>query len=102
MRQWRALIAYRAKLVQRRTKVKNHIRDLWLREGQLLPRGRSAWTEAGMAALAEMAQPLAEVGGDELWRGELGVELVQLNELQQQIMMVQAKLDELAAADARV
>ena len=31
MRQWRALIAYRAKLVQRRTKIKNHIRDLLLR-----------------------------------------------------------------------
>ena len=52
MRQWRALIAYRYKLVQRRTKVKNHIRDLLLREGQLLPRGRAAWTQAGMATLA--------------------------------------------------
>jgi transposase len=102
MRQWRALIAYRAKLVQRRTKVKNHIRDLLLREGQLLPRGRSAWTEAGLAALVEMARPLAEVGGDELWRGELAVELVQLTELQQQILMVHAKLDELAAVDPRV
>src|SRR2546421_8372128 len=102
MRQWRALIAYRAKLVQRRTKIKNHLRDLLLREGQLLPRGRSAWTEAGMAALAEMTKPLAEVGGDELWRGELGVELVQLKELQQQILMVHAKLDELAAADPRI
>ena len=102
MRQWRGLIAYRAKLVQRRTKIKNHIRDLLLREGQLLPRGRSAWTEAGMAALAEMTKPLAEVSGDELWRGELGVELVQLKELQQQILMVHAKLDELAAADPRI
>jgi transposase len=102
MRQWRALIAYRAKLVQRRTKIKNHIRDLLLREGQLLPRGRSAWTEAGMAALAEMTKSLAEVGGDELWCGELGVELVQLKELQQQILIVQAKLDELAAADPRI
>lgn len=102
MRQWRALIAYRAKLVQRRTKIKNHIRDLLLREGQLLPRGRSAWTEAGMTALAAMAQPLAEVSSDELWRGELGVELTQLRELQQQILIVHAKLDELAAADPRV
>lgn len=102
MRQWRALIAYRAKLVQRRTKIKNHIRDLLLREGQLLPRGRSAWTEAGMAALVEMTKSLAEVGGDELWRGELGVELVQLKELQQQILIVHAKLDELAAADPRI
>ena len=102
MRQWRALIAYRAKLVQRRTKVKNHLRDLLLREGQLLARGRSAWTLAGMAALEEMVKPLGEVSVDELWRGELGVELAQLKELQQQIVMVEAKLDELAAADSRV
>jgi transposase len=35
VRQWRALIAYRHHLVRRRTKIKNHIRDLLLREGQL-------------------------------------------------------------------
>jgi hypothetical protein len=55
-----------------------------------------------MAALAEMARPLAEVGSDELWREELGVELVQLKGLQQQILIVHAKLDELAAVDPRV
>jgi transposase len=49
IRQWRALIAYRQHLVQRRTKIKNHIRDLLLREGQLLPRYRSAWTQEGIA-----------------------------------------------------
>lgn len=102
MRQWRALIAYRTKLVQRRTKVKNHIRDLLLREGQLLPRGRTAWTQAGMAHLAALAQPLVAVGIAELWRGELGIELAQLTELQRQILEVENKLDELAACDARI
>jgi hypothetical protein len=38
-------------LVQRRTKIKNHVRELLLREGQLLPRHRSALTQAGLAAL---------------------------------------------------
>ena len=102
VRQWRALIAYRQHLVQRRTKIKNHIRDLLLREGQLLPRGRSAWTQVGMAALAAMVKPLAEMQINELWRGELGVELAQLKELQLQIVAVEAKLDELGAADGRV
>ena len=102
MRQWRALIAYRAKLVQRRTKIKNHIRDLLLREGQLLPRGRTAWTQVGMSHLAAMAQPFVAVGAEQLWRGELGIELAQLTELQQQILAVENKLDELAAMDARV
>ena len=102
VRQWRALIAYRHHLVRRRTKIKNHIRDLLQREGQLLPRGRSAWTQVGMAALAAMVKPLAEMQMNELWRGELGVELAQLKELQEQIIAVEAKLDELGAADNRV
>jgi transposase len=102
VRQWRALIAYRHHLVRRRTKIKNHIRDLLLREGQLLPRGRSAWTQVGMAALEGMVKPLAEMQINELWRGELGVELAQLKELQTQLITVEAKLDELAAADSRV
>src|SRR5436309_1757076 len=59
MRQWRALIAYRQHLVQRRTKIKNHIRELLLREGQLLPRQRSAWTQEGIANLETMARPFA-------------------------------------------
>jgi transposase len=102
VRQWRALIAYRHHLVRRRTKIKNHIRDLLLREGQLLPRGRSAWTQVGTAALEAMVKPLSEMQISELWRGELGVELAQLKELQSQIVTVEAKLDELAVADSRI
>jgi transposase len=102
LRQWRALIAYRQQLVRRRTKVKNHVRDLLLREGQLLPRGRKAWSQAGMGTLAALVKPFAELSGAELWRGELGIELAQLGELQQQILAVEAKLDDLAAADGRV
>src|SRR5215813_4707475 len=33
VRQWRALITFRQQLVRRRVKVKNHIRDLLVREG---------------------------------------------------------------------
>src|SRR5207253_9219847 len=84
MRQWRALIAYRAKLVQRRTKIKNHIRDLLLREGQLLPHGRAAWTQAGMATLAAIAQPFTTVDSDQLWRGEVGIDVAQPTPMQLQ------------------
>src|SRR5207244_5137242 len=52
--------------------------------------------------LAAMVKPFSELSADELWRGELGIELAQLKELQQQIMTVQAKLDEMGAADPRV
>ncbi len=102
MRQWRALIAYRAKLVQRRTKIKNHIRDLLLREGQLLPRYRSAWTQEGIANLEAMARPFAEVSVEELWRGELAVELSQFKAVQAQLAEVVVKLDALGAANHNV
>ncbi len=101
-RQWRALIAYRQQLVQRRTKIKNHIRDLLLREGQQLPRGAKAWTRIGVATLEGMARPLAEVGMNELWRGELDLELAQLRAIQAQVQAAEEKLNKLGAADARV
>jgi transposase len=102
MRQWRALIAYRQHLVQRRTKIKNHIRDLLMREGQLLPRYRSAWTQEGIANLEAMARPFAEVTPAELWRGELSVELAQFKAVQAQLAEVVGKLDELGAAHGDV
>ena len=65
-------------------------------------RGDSAWTIKGMERLAELAQPLAEVGLSELWRGELGVELSRLQHLEQQLRIVEQKLDELGQAERRV
>jgi transposase len=102
MRQWRALIGYRQHLVQRRTKIKNHIRELLLREGQLLPRHRSAWTQEGIANLEALAKPFTEVSLAELWRGELGVELAQFKAVQAQLAEVVAKLDELGGANHNV
>ncbi len=55
-----------------------------------------------MSDLQALVRPLTEVAVTELWRGELGVELAQLKELQQQIQTVEAKLDELGAAKAGV
>jgi transposase len=102
VRQWRALIAFRQQLVRRRGRVKNHIRDLLLTEGEILPRGAKCWTQLGVARLEAMAKPLAEVGLNELWRGQLHLELQQLRTLQAEIMVVEEKLDAIAAADPRV
>src|SRR6185503_7344638 len=78
VRQWRALITYRQHLVRRRTKIKNHIRDLVLREGQILARGSQCWNQIGIELLTGLARPLSAVGLTELWRGELYEELQQL------------------------
>src|SRR5690348_10089487 len=102
VRQWRALIAFRQQLVRRRGKVKNHIRDLLVSEGQILPRGAKCWTQLGQAHLAALAKPFAEVGMNELWRGQLAVELRQLQELQRAIEQVEERLDAIAQAEPRI
>jgi transposase len=102
VRQWRSLIAFRQQLVSRRGKMKNHIRDLLLTEGQILPRGAQCWTQLGRERLEAMAKPLAAVGLDELWRGQLHLELRQLRAVQEEIKVVEEKLDAIAASDARV
>jgi transposase len=102
VRQWRALIAFRQQLVRRRGKVKNHIRDLLVSEGQILPRGAKCWTQLGLAHLAALAKDFSELEMHELWRGQLKMELRQLQTLQGEIDQVEEKLDTLAKADPRV
>lgn len=102
VRQWRALINYRRHLVGRRTKIKNHIRDLLVREGQILARGSRCWTKLGQELLSSMARPLAEVSATELWRGELWEELQQLQMVQARITSVEEKLNAIGEADKRV
>lgn len=102
VRQWRALIAFRQQLVRRRSKVKNHIRDLLLTEGQILPRGAKCWTQLGVAHLEAMAKSLSEVGMNELWRGQLHIELRELRQVQADLRLAEEKLDAIAKADPRI
>ncbi|HYU98895.1 MAG TPA: IS110 family transposase [Pyrinomonadaceae bacterium] len=102
VRQWRALITYRQQLVRRRTQIKNHIRDLLLREGQILARGHQCWNQWGLELLTSLARPLSEVGMRELWRGELHTELQQLKLLQEELTTVAEKLNAIGRADGRV
>lgn len=102
VRQWRALITYRRHLVRRRTQIKNHIRDLLLREGQVLARGSQCWSQIGIELLTSLARRWSEVGLTELWRGELYEELQQLELLQARLATVEEKLNAIGKADARV
>ena len=82
VRQWRALINYRQQLVRRRTKIKNHLRALLLRENLSWARGKSGWTQEALEKLVQLAQPLRQVAAAELWRGELQIELEALKSVQ--------------------
>lgn len=100
VRQWRALIRYRHELVGRRTAIRNNIRSILDAQGRQVARGAAAWTEQGLEALAAESREMGRCGG-ELWRGQLHAELALLSALVGQIRDVEAKLDELAAADER-
>lgn len=102
VRQWRSLIGYRWTLVGRRTAIKNSIRAILDRQGLSMPAGRSGWTKEAKAALQRDARPLEELPGEELWRGQLGVELRALEQIEALIVEVEAKLEALAETDERV
>jgi len=102
VRQWRSLIEYRHGLVDRRTAIKNSIRATFERQGQRLPGGHKAWTARGIEEWRKEARPLSDCRADQLWRGALHEELEQLESVQKSIAVVENKLDELAAADARI
>lgn len=102
VREWRALISYRQQLVQRRTRIKNHLRSLLERQALALPQGKKCWTAAGLSELEQWARPLAEVGLEDLWRAELGLELAGLKQVMAQLQEVERKLDQIGKADERV
>jgi len=102
VRQWRSLIGYRWTLVSRRTAIKNHIRAILDRQGRGMATGKSGWTDKSVAALQQLAQPLGAASMEELWRGQLALELTALEQVGGLIAQVESKLQTLAEADERV
>lgn len=102
VRQWRSLIAYRHTLVERRTAIKNSIRSILDRQGITHACGKSGWTNASVSVLRELALSLDEAGEQDLWRGQLHVELIALEQVGEQIEKVETKLEKLAETKAQV
>ena len=102
VRQWRQLIAYRSKVVDRRTAIKNSIRSILAAVGQTTPAGRAGWKKETVEWMRGEARPRESVGAEDLWRGQLGLELGALEAIEKQIDAVEKKLAALGQADARV
>jgi transposase len=103
IREWRALIEYRQSLVGRRTRVKNRIRAILDRMGvPRLPAGKRGWTGKALDELRERARSLEKCRQGQYWRGELWEELQQLDHVEDAIVNVEAKLDDIARKDKRV
>lgn len=102
VRQKRALISYRQTLVKRRTQIKNNIRAILNRQGLKLPSGQKGWSKQQQERLRELGAPLIEVNPDDLWRGQLWVELEALSVAALHLDEVEDKLNKLAAKDKRI
>ena len=102
VREWRSLILYRHRLIDRRTSIRNAIHAILVAQGMAMPSRRSMWSDDALSKLRDLARPLEECPMEELWRGHLQMELEQLDELCRRIIALDDKLDAIGAADARV
>ena len=102
VRQHRSLIKYRHALVDRRTGVKNTIRSLLDAQGLSLPGRARGWTVASINELKTLSRPLAECDANNLWRGQLELELRMLEAVTALIKEADKKLDAIAAKDGRI
>lgn len=102
VREWRALIAHRQALVCRRVAIQNKLRAILVVQGLPAPRGARAWTELGLAGLAQLATPLAECTAAELWRGRLERTLVEYRQVVELALTVEKTLDGIGSKDRQV
>jgi transposase len=98
-RQRRLLITARQELVGRRVRCQNRLRGLFAGVGLSSRVGAAAWGADGVAEFEREARPLAECGAEDLWRGLVHLTLIEYRDLVGRIAEVEAKLDELSAAD---
>jgi transposase len=102
VRSKRSLITYRQRLVKRRTQIKNSIRAILDGQGYSMPAGKSGWTMKVLTHLRKMARKLEDCSIEQLWRGQLHVELCMLESVTAALEEVTAKLDSLARNDKAV
>lgn len=95
VREHRSLIKYRKKLVGRINGIKNTIRGLFVCQGIEIAKGQPAWY-SGRDQINSYRKPLAECSMKELWRGQLDLELTQLDALSQQIATAEKRLEVIA------
>jgi len=101
-REYRRLVKYRKVVLGRVNRVQNNIRAIFGQRGMVMVRGQKAWALERLELIAKHRKPLAECSLAELWRGELDLELIQLEQLRVHQHEIHKKLKVLALADERV
>jgi transposase len=104
VREKRALITYRQRLVKYRKGIKNAIRAIFSREGiTAVPKGNKAWSKGGLIWLRAHAKPLKEIEDiNQLWRGQLHVELETFEAISKSLKKVEDKLNTIGTCNERI
>lgn len=100
-REFRSLVKYRKTLDYRTCKMKCTIRAWFVNHGITIDTGEKAWN-TGRALINSFRKPLADCNADELWKGELDLELTQLDALSDQLETVIKRLEEIGKSDPRI
>jgi len=100
-REFRSLVKYRKTLDRRINKSKNTIRAWFVNQGITIDSGEKAW-HTGRERINSFRKSLVDCQGDELWKGELDIELTILDSLTEQIGTVVKKLEAIGKTDPRI
>jgi transposase len=100
-REFRSLVKYRKTLDGRINKAKNTIRAWFVNHGITIDAGDKAW-HTGRERINSFRKPIQDCGPDELWKGELDIELTILDSLTEQIDTVVKKLEAIGKQDQRI
>lgn len=100
-REFRSLVKYRKTLDGRINKTKNTIRAWFVNHGITIDTGDKAW-HTGREHINSFRKSLADCGPDELWKGQLDIELTILDSLSEQIDTVVKKLEAIGKTDERI
>ena len=101
-REYRRLVKYRKVVLGRVNRVQNNIRAIFGQRGMKMIRGQKAWSQDRLNEIAQHRKPLAECSLHELWRGELDLELSELERLREQHHEIDKRLRAIAKKDERV
>jgi transposase len=99
-REFRSLVKYRKTLDAQITKSKCMIRAWFVNHGISIDRGEKAW-HTGRERINSFRKPLEQCGPDELWKGELDLELTQLDSLTKHMDVVK-RLEAIGKHDPRI
>lgn len=100
-REFRSLVKYRKTLDHRINKMKCTIRAWFVNHGISIDAGDKAW-HTGRELINSFRKPLVECEPNELWKGELDIELTLLDSLTTQLDGVVKKLEAIGKKDPRI